>query len=252
MRLVFEGFDNALDIVPGRVAVLALENQKLFSRVCESLLSGLGSEAVEPYGLWEGNEKLNQKQAFIPVLSPLELPWKHRVLGARLHKVIEQLLMEDDEARARLDTLALRLASSTTSLAFQLHGSYGFKVEWALADYLKAFGFGVEIEDGNSLFDKLIQFIDFAADMQLREVLLFINLETFLSKNEMEEFDKHVFFQELSVLLLEQRSYDQVCDNESKVHVDQHFLEYATAFQSDGTSSSQRGFCSNGFGAVTF
>ena len=139
-----------------------------------------------------------------------------------------------------------------TSLAFQRHGSYGFKVEWTLADYLKAFGFGVEIEDGAALFDKLIQFIDFAADMQLREVLLFVNLGTFLSKNEMEEFGRRIFFQELSVLLLEQRSYAQVCEHESKIHVDQHFLEYATASQSDCTFSSQRGFCSNGFGAVTF
>ena len=54
---------------------------------------------------------------------------------------------------------------------------------------------------------------------------MFVNLKTFLGKIEFEQFLDRVFFHEMQVLLLENKVCDISYSHESKMRIDQHFLE---------------------------
>ncbi len=253
MRLVISGFDHAVEFGATRVGSLSIENNVLFARVCQSLLSGLGEDAVEPYSLWgDDGERVRPESAFLPIVNPFELPWDERGFAGKLQRKLCDLLLEDEGLRSELELLSETARSRIHGLSLQLEGSHSFAVEWDMAKYVKAFGFGVDVSQGKTLLDSLILFIDCISDLRFEEALLFVNLRAFLSTFELQEFYDRVFYHEIPVLLLDNAVFVRDDGYENDLVVDQHFLESGRSCRLECSSSSQRGICSNGFGAVTF
>lgn len=225
MRLVFYGLEKPIEIEPGRVTVLQVENQALFTRICTSLISGEGECASEPYSLWEGEEEARPAGAFLVVESPLSLPWGDKALAGEVMKRFEKMLLEDEDLRGGIDGAARSISSGIASLGFSMHAGYGFDIEWDVRKFIKAFGFGIDRSQQDSLLDSLIDFVSMALDANLKKVILFINLKTFLTEKELSALYEHIFYSGLSVLMLENVRDDRIFEFEAKRVVDQHFLE---------------------------
>ncbi len=253
MKIAFAGLDIPVEICRRGVTILQVKNEALFARICHSLLSFKGDEAVEPYSIWddEGCE-MKAASALLVIANPFELPWRHRSLMGSLHGRLEQELLVDEEMRLRIQELGLALASSVHELGFQLNANYGFSVEWNLSSYLKAFSYEVEVPETASLLDNILSFIDLGADMAIDKAFVFINLRTFLTKNDMIALQERLFFHGMSALLLEGNPIVPHMDAVRKYVIDQDFVEFVFEGQAACSSPSQGRFCSNGFGAVTF
>lgn len=253
MIISFSGFDHPITCDDVGVSVVQISNKAMFARICQSLVSGRGEEAVEPYSVWkeDGTEILSSR-AFLPVIDAFNLPWKHKSLSGGLYKQFEKHLLMDEDDRRRVQQLNEQLKSAVTQIGFQYHGEYGFGIEWSLQRYLNAFGFGVELSPSASLFDNLISFIELTADVGLSETLLFVNLKTFFTEKELLEVYKKMVFYGINALLLENHDAVMFNEFERKTVIDQHFLQYEVVCQSESPSSSQGRICSNGFGAVTY
>lgn len=252
MRISFEGFENPVDIAQDGITALHIENKAVFARVCDSLISLKGANAVERYSVWDDDGcEINPSNAFIVIANPFDLPWKHRNMMGALYSKLEGELLVDEELRQEIQHLGSSMESSVHKLGLQFNANYEFGVEWNLSSYLKAFSYGVELFDAASLFDNLINFIDLGADMAIDKVFVFINLKTFLTKNELIGLNERLFFLNLRALLVENHQSKRYKDHEKKYVIDRDFVEYVFNGRSDCTSSSQGGICSNGFGAVT-
>lgn len=231
MRIVFSGMERTVPLTCERVSVLRVANNTLFCRICQSLISGRGEDALEPYSIWsDEGERLGTKDAFIVASDPFALPFRHKSLLGALHSRMQDDLFADEDERARAQDLHNELAACVARLGFQLNGDYCFTVEWSLSSYLKAFGFGIDLSPDLSLLENLIRFVDLAADMAIDEAILFVNLKTFLSKNDLEVLCGHIVFHRLKVLMLENLHTGVHCGVESEIVVDQHFLEYEIAY----------------------
>lgn len=253
MRISFAGFDSPIDLNCSRIAVLQIENKALFARVVQSLLQSKGMDALEPYTVWdESGNAVPPGKAFLPVCDPFSLPWSHKSLAGGLYAKLESMLRIDEEVSAKLQLLGSQLRSEICCMGFDLNGDYGFAVEWEMRRFLKAFDFGIGPQEGASLLDNLIRFFDYVADMAIAETLLFVNLKTFLTKNELSSVYERLFFHGIRALLLENHESEYYNELERKTVVDQHFIEYEIIGWSEGPSSAQGGICSNGFGAVAF
>lgn len=253
MVISFSGFDHPMVCDDAGVSVVQVSNKAMFARICQSLISGRGEEAVEPYSVWgkDGTE-IASSRAFLPVVNLFDLPWKHKSLSGGLYKQFENHLLMDEDDRRLIQQLNKQLESAVAQIGFQYHGEYGFGIKWSLQRYLNAFGFGVELSPSTSLFDNLMSFIELVADVGLSETLLFVNLKTFFTEKELLELYKELVFYGIGSLLLENRDAVAQYEFERKTVIDQHFLQYEITYQSESPSSSQGRICSNGFGAVTF
>lgn len=227
MKLVFTDLEQPVVLHWGMVKTIEVENSHLFARLCESILSGKGKDAVERYSIWDddGNELTSSGSLFV-ISDPLRLPWDSKDLSGKLLDVMESLLFEDEEIRRGLEGCNSWIFASILRGSHQLGGDYHFTVEWDLRQYLKSFGFTIDRGESQSYLDSLITFLDFACDMGLKKMLVFFNLKTFLEKNEYELFLKRTVFLGLNVLLLENKRDYLKYDLEDKTIIDQHFLEY--------------------------
>ena len=226
MKLVFEGLEHSLEIDPGCPTVLQVENEALFSRLISSLLSEEGRYAQEAYSLWDGDAELLPKDAFLFVPNVFELPWNHRSLLGEVVKRLERELIDDEDARMELEKVEQVLASHLIALSGGLSADYSLVAEWDLSKSLKMLGFGANPMPGEKLIDNLILFLSFTLDAKCEKILTFINLKTFLTKNELERFYEHVFYTKISVLLLENKHDTETYRYERKQVVDLQFLEY--------------------------
>lgn len=225
MKLVFEGFENAINIEPGKAQTLQVENPALFARVARSICSLDGEGPFERYSLWEEDDLVATKDAFLIVSDPLVLPWDHRALMAAVTKKIEREILEDEELRREIEWTARSLSEKLLGLGLSYNSDYVFSSEWELKRYLKMMGFGVEQQLDKPYIDSLITFLSLALDAGCRQTIVFVNLKTFLTENEFKVFSEHVFYSNLSVLLLENKRDDSVYEHESKYVVDLQFLE---------------------------
>lgn len=226
MRLMLSGADGPIKVDRGRVRTVEIENPRLFTRVCRSFIAGGDTDTLEPFSLWDGDgSELVPAKALFVVTDPLRLPWDSADLSGKLPAVMESLLFEDEDARSAFEDYGRQLAAFTFRLTHQVESDYQFNVEWDVRRYLKAFGFAANRDEGLPYIEMLNTFLDFASDMQLKKVLVFVNLKTFLSENEFEQFLDRVFFHDFTVLLLEGKACAIDYEYEDKTVIDRHFLE---------------------------
>lgn len=226
MRICFSGFSNPICINTSSVAVLEIHNKTLFTRVCASLFSEKGVDSLEPYSLWEdsGDCIANSCQLLL-VGNPLELPWNHKNLHGAVIAKLEKLLKEQDEYAELVESHFRLLSKDIATLALQFQGDYAFDIEWEIKRYLKAFGFKAEVDDSDSLIDNLIRFLNFVKDARFMRPIVFINLKTFLTKNEITQLYRQAFFLEISLFLIENIPDESSYSHEVKYIIDQDLLE---------------------------
>lgn len=227
MRITFLGIDAAVECIPGQVSVLEVENKTLFSGVCQSLLSGRRDQAVEPYYLWDDEgEPLKASESPLVIGNPFSLPWEDKIIVGALYGRLERCLIDDESVRASVEGLAEALSGRMDDLVLDLEGDYAFGIEWRLSRYLKAFGFRPECAETDRLIDNLEKFLAVAADAGVRKAIVFFNLKNFLEDFEIERLYEQVKILNLSVFLVESRYDSNRYENELKIGIDQHFIEY--------------------------
>ena len=225
MNLVLSGFSEALTLGNDRVSVLEVHNRRLFARICQSLASELDSEALEPYALWNGEDRRSSRNYFLFVFNPFELPWSERALMGEVLERVEDMFLAEDDVRQEIETAGRALSERVASLGLRLQSDYAFEVQWEMRKYLKAFDFGVEVDPFDALLDNLIKFLKFASDAAFEKQLVFVNLKNFLEPDEVQEFYRQAVFLELNVLLLENVPDDAVFEYERKMCIDKDFLQ---------------------------
>lgn len=253
MKAVFSGFETPVELQIASPVVWEIENKVLFSRVVRSLASEEGEYALEPYTLWtdEGKE-IKPKGALLMISDLINLPWDNRLLLGETTARLERLVSENEETRLAIEGLANLLSSNISAAALQFGADYAFRESWNMKRFLKAFGFGYDIDSHQSLIDNLICFIDAAEDAGLKKPLVFINIRSFLNEIDQKTLFKRLFFSQLAVLFLESSLSEYLLSGERKITIDQDYLEALVSSGSEMPIPLQKGFCPKGFGAVAF
>lgn len=226
MNLMLSGFEAPIEIKGGHALSFEIEDRRLFARVCQSLHSELGEEALEPYAVYDDEGgKVRPAKAFLLVFNPFDLPWNAKPLMGKIIDRMEEMLLADDALRLGIEERGRALSTAVEEMGLQLQSDYAFKVDWGIAEYLKSFDFEVEVDEADSLLENLIKFLKLAEDASLKKALCFLNLKNFLDETELEEFFCQVFLSKSKVLMLEGIHDDRVFEYEMKMRIDKAFLQ---------------------------
>lgn len=226
MKVVFSGFESPVEVACGSATVMEILNPALFARVALALQGGMGPDSPEPYTVWDGDVELNPRNAFLFVSDPLNLPWDSSQLMGEVVKRIEREFLADEDLRHQVELAEQMLSSSLFSLSSGLDSSYGFGAEWDFRRYLKLLGFGAMVQTSDSFLDNLMNFLSLVLDSRCNKVLVFVNLKTFLTENELVSLYEHLFYTQLPMLLLENKPDGADYQHEKKTVIDLDFLEF--------------------------
>lgn len=252
MNIVINGMDQPVEIKAGKPTALRVYNQALYARICRSFESGLGTEALEPYSIWDGETEVSPRDGTIVIGDPLDLPWDHRLLAQHLAERFIACLQEDEETRQTIDSQSQEIMKAIERIAFSFNSEYSFTKDWDLTKFIKLFGLEPEQDPGEPYIDSCIRFTEYIADMGFKGVIIFMNLGLFLTKSEFKTFLDTIIFLNLNVLLLEGASYIPPKGFGGNIAIDEDFVEGIKNETSQNGVPLQEGICTNGFGSVTF
>ena len=215
-----------VEVTEDAVSVFEVHDRSLFSRICQSLMSENGSDAVEPYAFYDDEgEMRSSRNTFLFVFNPLDLPWDDRKLLGKVHERLEDLYLSDDAIRQEVESAARELEKQVEGLGLLLQSDYELDVEWDIGKFLKSFDFSIDRDPDDPLIDNLSKFLRFAADACFEKTLVFVNLKTFLDEDDIALFYQEAFSLKIKVLLIESTCDERFFSGERKHVIDLGLLQ---------------------------
>ncbi len=84
----------------------------------------------------------------------------------------------------------------------------------------------LSIEEKDELLDNLFLLIDLENTLKFNNILVFVNLKQYLSKNELIEFYKYAIYNKIQILLIDSQAYGVTLEYEKKLIIDENLDEF--------------------------
>ena len=218
MIFQYKGFNFKIDFENKSIFSLIIENKKLYRKIIEDLINNISID--DGNIILSKNNKLIVPEKEIFVFSDY---FNFDVNKFVLNKYYKELknLSENDFFDETLEIKEV-LRDYVTKL---VENEYSIKLEEDLdiSQILKAFG--VKFQRNEDLLLNLFEWIKILNELLGYEIFFFINLENFLSNDELVEFSKFILYNKYRVVFLENFNRNKLFDNDNLIIIDSDLCE---------------------------
>ena len=207
MKLAHPFIENHIIFAENKINVLVVENQSLFVNMIEDIKNQLEQE--------EGEFVLSNQLDIIPLRNNAELISNYFDLdfdSKKIQNKISAFLKETAYAEENY-VKTNEVISMLQSYFYELLDSSDYPLKMSnetdAAALIKMAGIKADISNG-SLLEKLTDYILLMQDMQGIKLFVFVNLKTFLSERELQNFYSFLFYKKAQVLLLENTAREKL------------------------------------------
>ena len=218
MIFQYKGFNFKIDFEDKSIFSLIIENKKLYRKIIEDLINNISID--DGNIILSKNNKLIVPEKEIFVFSDY---FNFDVNKFVLNKYYKELknLSENDFFDETLEIKEV-LRDYVTKL---VENEYSIKLEEDLdiSQILKAFG--VKFQRNEDLLLNLFEWIKILNELLGYEIFFFINLENFLSDDELVEFSKFILYNKYRVVFLENFNRNKLFDDDNLIIIDNDLCE---------------------------
>ena len=218
MIFQYKGFNFKIDFEDKSIFSLIIENKKLYRKVIEDLINNISID--DSNIILSKNNKLIVPEKEIFVFSDY---FNFDVNKFVLNKYYKELknLSENDFFDETVEIKEV-LRNYVTKL---VENEYSIKLEEDLdiSQILKAFG--VKFQRNEDLLLNLFEWIKILNELLGYEIFFFINLENFLSDDELVEFSKFILYNKYRVVFLENFNRNRLFDDDNLIIIDNDLCE---------------------------
>ena len=218
MIFQYKGFNFKIDFEDKSIFSLIIENKKLYRKVIEDLINNIIID--DGNIILSKNNKLIVPEKEIFVFSDY---FNFDVNKFVLNKYYKELknLSENDFFDETVEIKEV-LRNYVTKL---VENEYSIKLEEDLdiSQILKAFG--VKFQRNEDLLLNLFEWIKILNEVLGYEIFFFINLENFLSDDELVEFSKFILYNKYRVVFLENFNRNKLFDDDNLIIIDNDLCE---------------------------
>lgn len=218
MIFQYKGFNFKIDFEDKSIFSLIIENKKLYRKVIEDLINNISID--DGNIILSKNNKLIVPEKEIFVFSDYFNFDVNKFVLNKYYKELKNLSENDffDE------TVQIKevLRNYVTKL---VENEYSIKLEEDLdiSQILKAFG--VKFQRNEDLLLNLFEWIKILNELLGYEIFFFINLENFLSDDELVEFSKFILYNKYKVVFLENFNRNKLFDDDNLIIIDNDLCE---------------------------
>lgn len=218
MIFQYKGFNFKIDFEDKSIFSLIIENKKLYRKIIEDLINNISID--DGNIILSKNNKLIVPEKEIFVFSDYFNFDVNKFVLNKYYKELKNLSENDffDE------TLKIKevLRNYVTKL---VENEYSIKLEEDLdiSQILKAFG--VKFQRNEDLLLNLFEWIKILNELLGYEIFFFINLENFLSDDELVEFSKFILYNKYRVVFLENFNRNKLFDDDNLIIIDNDLCE---------------------------
>ena len=202
MKLVHPALQMKVELIENQVIIWEIESPAIFRKYLEELLSQSNGQEGKFVLSADDLQEMEFHKNVELILSPFEVDVNDKKYLNKIYAELKQLAFEE---KYYLQTQ--QLCSSISSYLLELEQDISihltFEREIDFGQIIKASG--IKIEDESRLLEKLVQYLQVAAYLMKKRVIIFVGLSMYLEEEEREELLKQAFYLKLYVILLEQQ-----------------------------------------------
>ena len=140
----------------------------------------------------------------------------------KIYKLIEDNL--DERSLLPFNNLYSKLLKILKNELNYLDINIKLDEEYKMENILKIVKLSIEKKD--SLMDNLFLLIDLEKILKVNEILVFVNLKQYLSKDELKEFYKYIVYNNLCAVFVDSQTYGIADNMENKIIIDDNLNEF--------------------------
>ena len=218
MIFQYKGFNFKIDFEDKSIFSLIIENKKLYRKVIEDLINNISID--DGNIILSENNKLIVPEKEIFVFSDYFNFDVNKFVLNKYYKELKNL--SENEFFDETVEIKETLRNYVTKL---IENEYSVKLEEDLdiSQILKAFG--IKFQRNEDLLLNLFEWIKILNELLGYEIFFFINLENFLSDDELVEFSKFILYNKYRVVFLENFNRNKLFDDDNLIIIDNDLCE---------------------------
>lgn len=218
MIMKIMGFDIEVDINKDKTNILVIDDYKLFGSFCYDL-NRKDTEKV----VFIDNDKLVNIKDIIIFNDILSFNFNDKTIITKLYNKLSKSIISNVEIDNELKKYFMKISNILYDEIEYYNVDIDLNEEIDLVKYFKLAG--IEFDNKhNNLIEKFIDILEIYSELY-DQTMIFINVLTYFSNEEIREILKYITYKKISVLFLE-NSYNRSVYFENKYVIDDDFYDY--------------------------
>lgn len=221
MNLVSQYFENSYEIKAKTLNTLVIENTEHFANFLRTLIevSNKGSEEIE---LIDDYKKIDISKTTDIIFDLFNIEANAAPILKKLYTELEEDLCSEDMYIKKLE-----MESAVANIVDELTYRSRFSLKSDEINYQNFFkALSVEFDyEKTSILDRLIEYIKVSSELLNKKLFIIVNLDSFLTEEDIVELSKFLCYNEIRVLALQNKITRQVRTCEHLRIIDQDLCE---------------------------
>lgn len=218
MIMKIMGFDIEIDINKDKTNILVIDDHKLFGSFCYNF-NRKDTEKV----VFIDNDKLVNIKDIIIFNDILSFNFNDKTIITKLYNKLSKSIISNVEIDNELKKYFMKISNVLYDEIEYYNVDIDLNEEIDLVKYFKLAG--IEFDNKyNNLIDKFIDILEIYSELY-DQTIIFINVLSYFSNEEIREILKYITYKKISVLFLE-NSYNRSVYFENKYVIDDDFYDY--------------------------
>ena len=218
MIMKIMGFDIEVDINKDKTNLLIINDYKLFGSVCYDL----NRKDIEKV-IFIDNDKLVNIKDIIIFNDILSFNFNDKTIITKLYNQLSKSIISNVEVDNELKEYFMKISNILYDEIEYYNVDIDLNEEIDLVKYFKFAG--IEFDNKyNNLIDKFIDILEIYSELY-NQTIIFVNVLSYFSNDEIREVLKYITYKKISVLFLE-NSYNRSVYFENKYVIDDDFYDY--------------------------
>ena len=151
--------------------------------------------------LSEGDVILDISKCAEIIMNPFALDFEDRRIQKKLYTELQKKAYEEEMFLA-----TQKMSAELQRYIFELESVCGYDIEAGETIEIQMIfkAFGVKMEGGNYSFsEKIMQYMKIMSELMGKKLLIFVNIRSYLEKDQIQELMKNAVYNEITLLFIE-------------------------------------------------
>ena len=204
MRLKVNYIDSDIVLNQENILSIEIENKNIFYKLLNDLLLISLGELVDNISFYnESNTEINMNNKISIIIDYFNFNFDVKKYTSEINKLVLKNI--DEKLRQDIITNYNKISNNLRKILNEIDLPLQIVNDFNLEDLLKFIKISVnKFED---LLENLFLIIDLEKILRIKDIIIFVNLKQFLSKNELEELYKYAIYNNVNILLIDSQTY---------------------------------------------
>ena len=222
MNLSVDYFDNQIIFASGYINAIEIENKRYFYRFVNDLYSVYTDGYNDNLKFINDNKEINMNGKTKVFINYFDFQFDSKKYTNEISKFVSNYISEEDIKNL------INLYSKMTKIYKKALNDIDLPLyvenDISIDNINKLMKLGISPKE--ELLDNLMLLIDLEHTLKTNNLLIFVNLKQYLTKDEVVELYKYAIYNEIMIMLVDSISYGVTLKNEKKYIIDENLDEF--------------------------